>query len=210
MTRRFALLLLPALVSMAGPKKTVATARGENEDLVVTVTLHIDPAEIKEFLGNDLGGHFIVADVKAEPKYGKEVAIDRDDFVLRTDKDGERAKPFVASQIAGQGTMVITQTNEPAGSPGMVGTIGGPVIMGGGGGGFGTGSAVPGNSKATMKNDEKENPVKKTLDARILRDGKTEQPVTGLLYFPMEKQKLKDLELLYGDKENRISIRFRQ
>jgi hypothetical protein len=46
------------------------------------------------------------------------------------------------------------------------------------------------------------------LDEKILPEGKTAKPVTGLLYFPMEKQKLKDLELLYGPKEARVSLRF--
>ena len=68
---------------------------------MLTVTLHIDPADIKELIGNDLGGHYIVAEVKVEPKFGKDILLDRDDFQLRTDKDGEKAKPFAASQIAG-------------------------------------------------------------------------------------------------------------
>ena len=70
---------------------------------MLTVTLHLDPADVKEMIGNDLGGHYIVAEVNVEPKYGKEILLDRDDFLLRTDKDGEKAKPFAASQIAGSG-----------------------------------------------------------------------------------------------------------
>ena len=38
---------------------------------------------------------------------------------------------------------------------------------------------------------------------------KSDKPVTGLLYIPMEKQKMKDLELTYGGKENRITLRFK-
>ena len=37
-----------------------------------------------------------------EPKYTKEITIDRDDFILRTDKDGDRTKPMAPSQIAGR------------------------------------------------------------------------------------------------------------
>ena len=34
--------------------------------------------------------------------------------------------------------------------------------------------------------------------------------MSGLLYFPMEKQKLKDLEMRYGGREeNRITLRFK-
>jgi hypothetical protein len=90
-TRLLALFLLPAVFLTAASKKTVSTARGENEDLILTVTLHIDPADVKEVIGSDLDGHYIVADVKVDPKYGKDVSIDRDDFQLRTDKDGEKS-----------------------------------------------------------------------------------------------------------------------
>ena len=80
MARVLALLLLPALL-LSGAKKTVATAGGENDELKLTATLHIDPDDIKEMVGSDLEGHFVIAEVKAEPKYGKEVTIDRDDFL---------------------------------------------------------------------------------------------------------------------------------
>ena len=60
-----------------------------------------------------------------------------------------------------------------------------------------------------MQNGDKENPLKKLLDEKVLPEKKTDQPVSGLLYFPMELQKMKDLELVYGGKENRISLRFK-
>jgi hypothetical protein len=91
--RFFAVTLAAALALSGSVKKNVATARGENEDLILTVTLHIDPADIKELIGSDLGGHYIVAETKIEPKYGKDIILDRDDFVLRTDKDGEKRSP---------------------------------------------------------------------------------------------------------------------
>ena len=47
------------------------------------------------------------------------------------------------------------------------------------------------------------------LGEKILPEGKTTQPISGLLYFPMEKQKLKNMNLLYGGKENRITLRFK-
>ena len=109
--------------SCPAAKKTTATARGENEDLVLTVTLHIDPAEIKEWIGNDLDGHYIVAEVKSRAQVRQGHPIDRDDFVLRTDKDGEKAQPFAASQIAGgggtgdrHGEQPVTVSDRPAGS----------------------------------------------------------------------------------------------
>jgi hypothetical protein len=185
-------LLSTAVFLSAAPKKTSGSAHGENEDLSLTVTLYTGAADIQNLLGSDLGGHYYVAQVKVEPKYGKDVTVDRDDFVLRTDKDGEREQPYAGSQIAGRSALVVGRTQAAAIGPNS--------------------SRIQMNNNATMKSEGSEeapNPLQKTLDEKILPEGKTDKPVSGLLYFPMEKQKLKDLELQYGGKENRITLRFK-
>ena len=209
--RLLAIFLGSALLVSGAAKKTTATARGENDDVILNVTIYIDSAAVKEALGDDLGGHYIVAQVKVEPKYTKEITIDRDDFILRTDKDGDRTKPMAPSQIAGRGSLVLTGTQGPGGqgaerSRGW--SLGGPIGMGGGGIGAGGGADTSG-VKATMENSDKENPLKKLLDAKVLPEKKIEEPVTGFLFFPMENQKMKDLEMLYGGKENRVRMRFK-
>jgi hypothetical protein len=216
---RFFALVFAASVALSGAgKKNVATARGENEDLILTVTLHTDPADVKNLIGNDLGGHYIVAETKVEPKYGKDIILDRDDFVLRTDKDGEKTQPYAASQIAGSGALIIGQEehNQGVASPGWTGTRV-PVVRGGG---ARDAKKDEGDKDKDKDKDaaappppepkpEKDNPLKKTLESKILPEGKTDQPVSGLLYFPLEKQKMKDLELVYGGKENKIRMRFK-
>ena len=212
MATRFLVLALCGALWLPAAKKTEGTARGENEDLILNVTIHIDAAGVKELIGDDMGGHYIVAEVKVDPKYGKDITIDRDDFQLRTDKDGERTKPLAPSQIAGRG-LVVKRT----GGPGGLGeerprgwSIGGGIGIGGGGAGTGTSaSADPANAKATMETGDKENPLKKVLDAKVLPEKKTDQTTSGLLYFPMEGQKLKDLEMTYGGRENLIRMRFK-
>ena len=47
------------------------------------------------------------------------------------------------------------------------------------------------------------------LKEKILQEKETETAVSGLLYFPMEKQKLKDLELIYTTPEGRLLLRFK-
>jgi hypothetical protein len=205
--RLLAIFLASVLFVSGAAKKTTATARGENDDVILNVTIYLDAAAVKEALGDDLGGHYIVAQVKVEPRYTKEITIDRDDFILRTDKDGDRTKPMAPSQIAGGGGLVLTRTDGPGGqgaerSRGW--SIGG---MGMGGGGVGGGGG-PENT-GVKASAEKETPLKKMLDAKVLPEKKVEEPVTGFLYFPMENQKMKDLELLYGGKENRIRMRFK-
>jgi len=209
--RLLAICLGSALLVCGAAKKTTATARGENNDVILNVTIYIDSAAVKEALGDDLGGHYIVAQVKVEPKYTKEITIDRDDFILRTDKDGDRTKPMAPSQIAGRGSLVLTGTQGPGGlgaerSRGW--SMGGPIGMGGGGIGAGGGADASG-VKATMENSDKENPLRKLLDAKVLPEKKIEEPVTGFLFFPMANQKIKDLEMLYGGKENRVRMRFK-
>ena len=203
--RLFAYALLPALLLGAPAKKqTVGSGRGENEDLILSVTLYSDPTDVKQLIGDDLGGHYIVAEIKIQPKYGKTINIDRDDFVLHTDKDGEKAKPFAPSQIAGREALIVTQTGAKEHKTG--------IGIGGMGGGIGTGGANdPGQTAVTVQNPAtvKENPLEKVLTDKILVEKKTDQPISGLLYFPMEKQKLKELELRYGPQETRITVRFK-
>ncbi|MGB7758719.1 MAG: hypothetical protein WBL61_02765, partial [Bryobacteraceae bacterium] len=195
--------------------------KGENEDLILTATLYIDPQEIKQLVGSDLESHFFVAEVRVEPKYGKRITVDPDDFVLRTNKDGEHTKPYEASQVAGKNVMVITPAKgtEQGGGVQTGPTYGGMPVPAGGPYGYPSdgisvgagGSGQVDTNKVTVHvtNDEQDNPLEKALDEKMLPHKETEQPVSGLLYFPMEKQKMRDLELRYGGKENRITLQFR-
>ena len=209
--RATVVLSFAALLLSAADKKAPPNARGENQDLILTATLYYDPAQVKSLLGTDLDGHFIIADVKIEPKYGKEILVDRDDFQIRTDKDGEHTQPFAPNQVANEGGLVLTRgKSEGAASPGMV--LGGPLILRGPG--VGAKDDKPAEVKDPTDGETKtepkvESPLKKLLVQKALPEKKTDSSVSGLLYFPMEKQKLKDLELDYGGRENRISLRFK-
>jgi hypothetical protein len=79
------------------------------------------------------------------------------------------------------------------------------------GGGMGTGGNDPGTTSVKVQNPASvpENPLEKVLQDKILVEQKTAKPAGGLLYYPLEKQKLKDLELRYGPAETRITLRFK-
>lgn len=201
------LLMAGAVLLPASDKKKVpATTRGENQDLILDVTLYDEPMLVKDLLGDDLGGHYIVADVKVDPKYGKEIVIDRDDFVLRTEKDGDHTSPFAPSQVTQQDAVLVSHgKGPPAASPGMV--LAGPLIIKGGP--STDEKNGPEVKQAPASESKKDNPLTKLLEEKVLAETKTDKAVSGLLYFPMEKQKRKDLVLTYGPRENRITLRFK-
>lgn len=194
-----------------------AEIRGENESVVINATVYAKPEAVKELVGSDLGGHYIVVAVEVTPRFGKQVAIDRDDFVLKTDKDGERTGPFAPGQIAGKGAMVVRQTGGSGATPmhdndgpiwgGLPGSMGQPRRLGGDG--VGNAGAPDGaEAKTRTASHEKEDPMLAVLKEKELPQTKTDKPVSGLLYFPMEKQKVKDLELRYNAADDKITMHF--
>ena len=109
MLRIFAVALLLAATLCAGKPKTTGPFKNENQSVEISATLILDREQIKEMIGSDLDGHYILVNVTVTPKFGSQIDVHRDDFMLKTDKDGERTAPFVASQIAGKGALVVTR-----------------------------------------------------------------------------------------------------
>ncbi len=196
-----------------------AQARGENESVVINATVYARPQAVKEVLGSDLEGHYIVVAVEVAPRFGKQVAISRDDFQLKTNKDGEKSSPFAPSQIAGRGAMVVHETGGAGATPmrdntgpvvgGIPGTSSIPHRLGGDGIGN-PGAPDSAEAKTRTGSHEKENPLMAVLRQKELPETKTDKPVSGLLYFPMEKQKVKDLELRYDMNGDKIVMKFKQ
>jgi len=213
-------LLLPLSLAM-GAKKEPPTVRGESESIELIATPVLDLQDIKQLVGSDLDGHYTLMKVRIASRFGKEIEVRRDDFLLRTDKDGEKSRPFAPSQIAGRGALIITESGVRGGG-GMMGDSNGPVWggtpgtsdrprrMGGDGGAIGNTAGGGSESRATMRQDKDRNPLEQVLKDKILPEQKTTESLSGLLYFPLEKQKLKDLELIYAAPDGKISIRFKQ
>jgi hypothetical protein len=212
MLRRFLAPLAITLALAGAPKqvnRTVATATGENREVALTVTLYLDPSDVERLVGDDLDKHFILAEVKFEPRNGKEALVDRDDFVLRTDSNGARTTPFAPSQIAGSSPMILREVSEgEAKAAASAGPFGFP-------GRKRTESKKSDDSKkskdaeAPVRPADKEKALEQALKQKELPQNKTSQPVSGLLYFGMEKQKMKDLSVTYGPKDDLITLRFK-
>ena len=208
--RLFPILLSAALVLSAARNQT-RTGFGEaaNSAVALEATVYGDPESVKQVIGDDLGGHYIVVRLKLSPKSGK-VPVQLDDFLLKTDKDGERSHPFMPTQIAGQGVLVVREVASGGGGGRAQGSD--PTWRAGGlgmpsGGTMGTAAATMG-AEGKMKQEEKENPLVGTLGSKMLSEKEVSEPVTGLIYFPMEKQRIKDLELTYTTAAGKLTLRF--
>ena len=214
MLRIFGVTLLLASTVWAGKPKTTGPFKNENQSVEISATVVLDKEDINQILGSDLDGHYILVQVTVTPKFGSQVDVHRDDFVLKTDKDGERASPYVASQIAGKGALVVTQTVGSGTSGGP--QFGSPYDYPAYGAGIGGGPSQITEAHAKMqggskdaKDKAKESPLIKTLNEKILPEKKADGPVSGYLYFAMEKQKQKDLQLIYTNPDGKLTIRFR-
>ena len=208
MLRILAVALLLAAALCAGKPKTTGPFKNENQSVEISATPILDREQIKQMVGSDLDGHYILVNVTVTPKFGSQIDVHRDDFMLKTDKDGERTAPFVASQIAGKGALVVTERSASGSTGGP--QFGSPYDYPAYSGGVGGGPTQITEAQAKMQTGTKaDSPLMKVLNEKMLPEKKSDGPVSGLLYFPMEKQKQKDLELIYNTPDGKLTLRFR-
>jgi hypothetical protein len=221
-------------VEKAGPvQKLVANGEAADEKIAISAKAFLDRDSEKQAVGEYPGEGYIVVEVTVTPKGDEKVKLDIDDFLLRSDKDGQHSRPLTPSQVAGNAVMVVKsvggsqgrgmgQNRAPYGYPG--GYPGGGYPGGGyPGGGYpqtypGTASPTAGSATADTsdasasieeKGKGKPNPLLDALRAKVLKDGEIDQSVTGLLYFQIDgKVKPKQLELVYRKAPPRVSVRF--
>jgi len=188
----------------SGADKKLPIEQTSNEMVSISATALLDKDQIHQELGNDLGPDMIVVRVQFRPVSDKPVRINLDDFLLVSDKDGQRSQPFAPSQIAGSTTLVVTPQTAKQGRSNV----------GIGLGGFGIGrapsQAPQGDSKVETTKSDKEDPLLAVLTAKCLPEKETTEEVSGLLYFQLTgKLKTKDLELHYRGPGGKLALRFR-
>jgi len=205
--RRFltAAILLTAL-ALAKDKK-LPTGTAGNELIQFTGTV-LDVDELKQLFGTDFGENYVVIDATLAPRSDKPCEVHLDDFLMRSEQTGEHTGPVVASQIAGSNTIVFKRPDAPASRGGFGGGFGG-IMMGGGG--VNMPPANPG--KAEVKTRDGRNPLLDVLNRKILPEKPITETVSGLLFFPMEKEKPKNLVLIYTtpseQQDKKLRIKFK-
>lgn len=214
------------LAQKPAPKAELKGAASDRKAAIEAVA-YLDREQMKAVLGQDPGESIVVVQVKFTPGEGEKINLMRDDFLLRSDRDGQKSRPMEPSQIAGTSVMVVSSRGGtqgtgmseerripwgvpgiPTGSPTGAPPMGLPVP----GQSPNVGSATADTSEAQASIEERQvktNPLLEALKSKILPEGELEQPASGLLYFQMEgKLRPKDLELVYRKAPPRISLRF--
>jgi hypothetical protein len=209
---RFAFLVTGTLLvatSLLGAKKVISpNTSASNDQVDIIATIFMTQEEVTQKLGVDPGKGIALLQIRVVPKTNDSVQISPEDFILLAHDDGERAKPFDPAQIAGQGTLVVTNaTDKTKKQSSGFGGFGG--MIGGGSG------ASPGNSKPSTLSTKMEtknqgnDKLLEALKAKQFPQKDTNQPVEGYLYFPLDgKHKLKNMALLYRGPAGRLDLEF--
>jgi hypothetical protein len=203
---RFAMLAIciaGATAALAKDKK-LPSGEASNDTVLVNGTA-LDSEQLKQIFGSDFENGFAVIEVTLTPRGGKPVEIRLDDFLLRSDQTGEHTGPLLAAQIAGQGALVVRRGDPPRGKGGFSGGFGG-IMMGGGA--MGQPTAVD-NTKVEVKENAEKDPMLSVLKRKILPEKTVTEPVTGLLFFPLDKEKPKHLALIYTTPAGKLRMLFR-
>ena len=178
-------------------KDTPATGQAANDNVELRASVITDRAAVKAEFGSDFEGGLVLVQITVTPKGKVPLAIRRDDFLLRSERDGKRTGPFAPNQLAGEGGMVLKE--QAVVRQGPLGDLGGPIWAG-------TEDTKP----KTGDKQAKPNPLLTALKTKGMPEKNTLEPVSGFLYFPLEKQRPKDLELDYSGPAGPLKIRFHQ
>ena len=182
-----------ALGSAFAADKRLPQGRGENDAVAVSATL-LPKEQLDQEFGTMFHGSFTVVEVRVTPKGGKPLEVKLDDFILRSQSDGDHSGPLAAAQVVDGGALVVKQTFAP-----RTNAESAPMIAG---------------TKVEMKDDLSKGvsgtpEVLAALKKRILAEQTTSEPESGLLFFPLEHQKARNLVLSYAAPGGNMRIQFK-
>lgn len=195
------LMLLGGLLALAGEKK-LPSGEASNEAVGLEATVLADE-QLQQIFSSDFSHMFVVVEVTLTPKGGKPLDIRLDDFLIRSEQSGSHTGPLLAAQIGGEGGIVVKRPDPSKRRGGFGGGFGG-IMMGGGGS-----AAPPEQAKIEAKDDRETDPLLGMLKRKILAEKAVTEPVTGLLFFPMEKEKPKNLALVYTTPAGKLRFKFK-
>ena len=179
-------ILLPSVLFCADLR--APQGQVENDGVLLTATL-VSNEQLRGWFSTDFGGHFTVLEVRLVPKSGKPLEIRMDDFLLRSNSDLSHSGPLVAAQVADTGGLSVKQTfaarsNEQS-----------PQLLTG--------------SKVELKQGTANAEQLTLLKQKILAEKMVAEAASGLLFFPLEREKPKNLALVYATPAGKIRLQFK-
>jgi hypothetical protein len=213
-------------VSLCFPAKHgPVTKRGENELFTIEATLYKDYDDVKNLVGFEIEKGIVVVEVKLTPKGEKPYPVWRDDFLIRSDKDGQRSEPYDPGQIASDTVITLVYTEDGGGDiasqqqgptwGGIPGQEPGRTparLPNSGPDTFGNTGSVEKVSASKVNNGSKKatSPELQILREHILNEDKIVEPISGWLYYPLEgKHKDKQVWLHYVGDGGKIDLQFK-
>ena len=182
--------IILSLVTVALTFGASKTPAGHGEDGLVSIDATVLTQEqIKEAVGSNFGGVYTVLEVRVAPKGGKPYDIHYDDFILRSEASGEHSGPLYAGQVAGAGEVIVKRTYANRSNPES------PALLNG--------------MKVETKDDLGDGSLLGAVKKKVLSEGTATDAATGLLFFPLEKEKPKNLVLSCTTPEGKFRIQFR-
>jgi hypothetical protein len=181
----FVLVLCAALTAA---DKRLPQGLVEDESVGIAATV-LDAEHIREAVGSDFNGEYTVLEVRVTPRNGMPLDVRLDNFILRSESDGDHSGPLVAGQIAGAGELVVKRTYAGKSSPGNPGLL--------------TGTSVE------LKDAPAQDAVLDALKKKILAEKVTGDSVSGLLFFPLPKEKPKNLILSCTTPKGKLRLQFK-
>ena len=160
----------------------------------------MDPEQIRNEFATTLIPAYQVLEVAVYPSRGSSVEISALDFGLRV--DGRLIRPAAPRTIAAMNQKKarsgrdITLWPAVGVSTGTYGT----------GTNVGVGVGVGGNNPRPASSDRDRRVMETELDDRGLRDGSTDRPVAGYLYFPVGETKSTTMELVYQHDKGEVRL----
>lgn len=182
----FGLVLVCGLVAAADKKP--ASGQGADETVAIDATI-LTPEQVRDRVGSDFGGVYTVIELKISPNGDKPYAIHPDDFILRSQSTGDHSGPMLAGQVASRDAIVVERKYGERSNPEM--------------------PQVVQSMKLEMKNNDGRGGDVELVKKKMLQDQTTTQPQSGLLFFPIEKQKPRSLVLSCTTPAGKLRIQFR-
>jgi hypothetical protein len=185
-----ALALCPVAIcsTVTAGEKKAPQASAEDDSVAITATI-VSTEQVRQIFGSDFNNNYTVLDVTVSPKGGKPYDVRLDDFILRSESSLDHSGPLAAGQIAGTGELVVQRTYGNRANVDSQRPIEG--------------------TKVQVKDDAKADPAFEILKKRIMVEKSTTEPESGLLFFPLSKEKPKHLVLSYKTPASRLRMTFK-